>query len=302
MNDTTTQRNVYDIVTDRIVGQLERGTVPWHQPWDDTTRPKNLATNKPYRGINLWLLGNLGYSSNFFLTFKQARNIGARVKKGEKAHPVVFWIRIEREDPETKEKRMVSVLRYSLVFNIDQCEGVPEGKIPMQHTVKIDTIEACETVLWAMPKRPEIYHEKDGAYYDPVFDTVNMPKKDTFVSTEEYYCTLFHELVHSTGHHSRLSRKGLVGRTVFGSHEYTVEELVAEMGACYLCSLTGIEKATFPNSAAYISGWLARLRSDRRFVVLASVLAQKAVDYILGYPPKNTKNEKEAMEKTKREP
>src|SRR5580704_13087916 len=125
------KRDVYSIITDRIIEQLERDIVPWHQPWTSAGLPKNLISMKPYRGINVWLLASAGYEQNYFLTFEQAKNIGAKIKKGEKGHIIAFWKRDEVEDKETGEKKQKSFLKYFYVFNIEQCRDIPKEKIPV---------------------------------------------------------------------------------------------------------------------------------------------------------------------------
>lgn len=282
-------QDVYALATNKIIEHLEKGTVPWKIPWTKTGLPQNLISKKHYRGINLWLLNACGYSRNLFLTFKQLKELGGSVKKGEKAHIVLFWKWIERKDRTTKElanskpqegKHKIPLLRYYLVFNIDQCIGIPETNIPELQQIN-ETLTHCENLLEGMPHVPVIEHKKQEAYYHPDKDIINMPRMETFVCSEKYYITLFHELIHSTGHERRLNRKELLGGR-FGSKKYSEEELVAEIGASYLASHTGIVIDDFADNAAYISGWLEVLKNDMRFIVKASALAQRAVEYILG--------------------
>ncbi len=276
---------VYEVITNAIVKKLEQGTIPWHMPWS-SEGPQNLISGKPYRGINVFLLGSLGYMSPYWLTFKQAQNLGGHVNKGEKGTPVVFWKTYSKmEQDETGKHEEVSrfVLRYYRVFNIEQCTLPPE-EVPQEDptTKEFDPIPKAETVVEAMPNAPEITHQSQRACYSPLLDVVNMPRPESFDTPENYYSTLFHELTHSTGHESRLNRKGIPDPVRFGSHSYSKEELVAEMGSAFLSGHCGIEDRILDNSAAYINGWLGRLKNDPKLVVIAAAKAQKSSDYIQG--------------------
>lgn len=283
------QEKIYEMVTDRIMTKLEAGVVPWHKPWAGGDMPVNLVSKKQYRGVNVWLLSCMGFSSPYFVSYKQAQELGGTVKKGEKGCPVVFWKWLEKKDPDAREgeistkDRKIPLLRYYTVFNTDQCEGIDHAKIPTSDLPvrEIEPIEECELMVAGMPKRPEITHTEQRAYYRPSTDTVNMPAQETFEGDEEYYSTLFHELTHSTGHESRLNRRGSDTPRNFGDREYSKEELVAEMGAAYLCGVAGIENKTIDNSAAYIASWMKALRDDKKMVVQAAGQAQKAADFIL---------------------
>ena len=279
--------DVYTLATSRIIAHLENGTVPWRKPWIDSGLPQNLISGKPYRGINVWLLNACGYSHNLFLSFKQLKELGGSLKKGEKSHMVLFWKWVEVKDTETAttapkdgKPQMKPLLRYHLVFNIDQCTGIPDAKLPVV-TRNNEPLAVCEQILQHMPLIPVIKHKEDRAYYHPQLDRINMPRMDTFVSSESYYTTLFHELVHSTGHASRLNRKEIDKLDEFGSESYSLEEMTAEIGASYLSSHAGIVMDDFANNAAYISGWLGVLKKDKRFIIYASAQAQRATEYIL---------------------
>jgi len=275
---------VYEIITDRIMEKLEQGCVPWHKPWAGNSEyPKNLITKKEYRGINVFILSCAGYASPYWLTYKQAKELGGNIQKGEKGSPVVFWKWLEKKsDDETEEK--IPMLRYYTVFNVCQTEGIDEKKIP-ELAIKyneLEKIEICEQVVARMPKRPEIVHKEQRAYYRPSNDTLNMPLFESFDDAEKFYSVIFHELTHCTGHQSRLKRRGITEITAFGSKEYSKEELVAEMGAAFLCGHCQIENKTIDNSAAYIKSWLSELHDDKKMVVVAAAQAQKAADFILG--------------------
>jgi len=278
---------VYSLITDRIINMLEAGTVPWHKPWNGSQQ--NLVSKKDYRGINPLLLSSMHFSSPYWLSYKQAQSLGGQVKKGEHGTPVVFWKMLNKSDSITDDKtgdtlinpKFIPMLRYYTVFNVDQCEGIPIEKIPKLEQIEFSPISQCEKIVSNMPKRPVIKHNEPRAYYSPMSDFVNMPKQTLFESNKEYYSTLFHELTHSTGHSSRLDRKGVTNLCRFGSTNYSKEELVAEMGACFLCGHTGIENKTINNSASYIKSWLSHLRNDNKLVIHAAAAAQKAADFIL---------------------
>jgi antirestriction protein ArdC len=278
---------VEEIITARIIEKLEAGTVPWHRPWSGADMPKNLISKKEYRGINVFILSAMGFGSPYWVSFKQAQELGGNVRKGEKGCPVVFWKWLESaETDENGQQRKAShpILRYYTVFNVLQIDGIDETKIPAlaQKYDARERITVCENVVDNMPKRPEIIFDYAGAFFRPATDTVNMPKIETFDSSEEYYSTLFHELTHSTGHETRLNRRGSDVPRHFGDKEYSKEELIAEMGAAFLCGHCQIENKTIDNSAAYIANWLRKFRDDAKMVIMAGGAAQKAVDFILG--------------------
>jgi antirestriction protein ArdC len=283
---------VFELITNRICDLLEKGTIPWLKTWAGGEGiPQNLISRKPYRGVNVFLLSSLCFESPYFLTFKQAKELGGFVKAGEKACPVIFWKWLEKQDPEGESVdengnriSRIPMLRYYSVFNVSQTEGIPSDKIPPSGTTEnsFNPVQAAQSIVDGMPHKPLILNSEARAYYRPSTDLVNVPRPNLFHVPEEYYSTLFHELTHSTGHESRLNRKSITEINSFGSHEYSKEELVEEIGAAYLSAQCGIVESTIQNSAAYISGWLKRLRNDNKFVVQAAAQAQKASDYILG--------------------
>ena len=280
-NQPTTTKDIYQIVTNHIIEKLENKIVPWQKPWTEAGLPRNLVSNKPYKGINVWLLNSLNYSQNYFLTFNQIKELGGSVKKGEKSQMVVFWKWLEKEDEKTKEIKKTPLLKYYTVFNIDQCTGIPKDKLPVKEVKENNPIESCEKVVNEMPKKPIIKYEEQRAFYHSGQDYVNMPKPETFVSSARYYGTLFHELVHATGHSERLNRKELLEQKGPQTRDYAIEELTAEMGASYLKSYTGIPHQNFEDNIAYMQHWLEKLKKDKKFIVHANGQAQKAVDYIL---------------------
>jgi len=174
------------------------------------------------------------------------------------------------------------VLRFYSVFNIAQIDGIDAPDAPEPVNANFEPIAEAERIMLGMPKPPLIVHGEPRAFYRPAADTVNLPRPDLFAEPEEYYSTAFHELTHATGHESRLNRRPSSEIRFFGDREYSQEELVAEMGAAFLCGQAGIAQATIVNSAAYIQGWLSVLKGSPKLVVHAAAQAQRAADYILG--------------------
>jgi antirestriction protein ArdC len=276
--------NVYSIITEQIIKQLESGVAPWRKPWR-TEAPCNLLSGKEYRGINPFLLAPQGYGSRYWLTFNQANRLGGYIRKGEHSSIVTFWNvgdeRVVKSADGTERKSRPFLLRYYRVFNVEQTQGIAEKLGLGKASPRIPSLDECEAIVSGMPRRPTI--TQDGrAWYRPSTESVGMPSKSLFNSAEEYYSTLFHELTHSTGHSSRIGRDGIEQLNTFGSESYSREELVAEMGASMLCGVTGIEPATIANSAAYLKTWIERLRGDSKLIISAASQAQKAADFIRG--------------------
>ena len=276
--------SVYEIVTEKIIKQLESGVAPWRKPWTCQT-PANLLTQKPYRGLNVFILASQGFPSRFWLTFHQAMKLGGRIRKGEKSSPIVFWSLGEDRETSapdgTKETSRPFLLRYYSVFNLAQTEGIDLPNSALQETRTNDPIETCEHIAASMPNPPQL-QQSDKAWYSPSRDAVGIPARGLFHSSEEYYATLFHELAHSTGHAKRLHRDNFDNPVSFGSESYSKEELIAEMTAFMLCGVAGVEQKTLENSAAYLKTWIERLKSDSRLLVSAAAHAQKAADFIQG--------------------
>ena len=273
----------YDRITERIVSLLSQGTVPWHKPWHvQTGLPRNLITQKPYRGITVFLLMAMNYESPNWLTLRQANAMGGQIKPGEKSCPVVFWKPMKVQDKETKEDKKIPFLRLYHVFNVSQCTGL-KNIPPADESAFIQTLPA--ELVANMPQRPVIKHGMNMASYSPVSDVVNMPDRARFKSEDHYHATLFHELVHATGHENRLKRASIMERNGYGSDPYAKEELIAEIGSAFLCGYAGIEDRTIDSSAAYLEGWLKQLKEDKTLIVQAAAQAQKAADFILGHKP-----------------
>ncbi|GGH55695.1 hypothetical protein GCM10007423_63500 [Dyadobacter endophyticus] len=291
----TTTNDVFQVVTDRIIKMLEDGVNPWRKTWlvepnSDFAGPKNYVSKKPYRGINFFMLSCTGFSSPYFLTMKQVNEKGGQVIKGEKATPVVFaktytfreTKEVDGESKEVDKKGFCYKLYY--VFNIEQTTlEVPAVAIPAGVEHKSEKIEACESILRGYQSAPTFKHGGSKAYYRKDCDLVQMPAMSSFNCSEAYYSILFHEIIHSTGHPKRLNREGVAEFDRFGSKRYSQEELIAEMGAAYLNSVSGISSPELDsNSASYIKGWLKPLKNDKKFVFKAASAAQKATAHILG--------------------
>lgn len=274
--------NLYQSITEQIVAQLEQGAAPWIKPWDaDTTADRNLASDKPYRGINRLLLGmssmSAGYSSPIWATFKQWQEQGANVRKGEKATHIVFFKPVSKQvqtaagDLETES---YAVMRGYCVFNAAQVDGytAPVNDAP---AAEFDRHERAEQTL--VKTGAIIRHGGDAAFYAPSVDAVQMPNKSAFHSPANYYATVFHELTHWTGAKHRLDRDLDKGR--YGNPAYAFEELVAEMGSAFMCADHSIQGEI--RHAGYIASWVKALRENDRAIFKAAALAQKAADYLL---------------------
>lgn len=293
--------DLYQVITDQIIEAMERGVCPWKKPWKTIGGfPRNIR-GRHYRGINAFLLALQsdfnGWEQPLFLTFKQAKELGGKVRKGEKSTMVVFWkVLVPKEylaNPDAcppEEKRWM--LRYYRVFNVAQVDGLPPRAVPQIEENDHSPIGACEEIVANMPNAPRISTGASRASYIPAFDRVMIPALAAFDTAEAHYSVMFHELTHSTGHDSRLSRQGAFEGN-FGSEPYAKEELVAELGAAFLCARAGIAPATIEESAAYIAGWLKRLREDKTLIVSAASAAQRAADFIA---PHEIEEEEQAEE------
>lgn len=289
-----TKFDLYQHITDTIIAALEKGVVPWQKPWTAATGVPRSVHGRPYGGINQILLGlacmEYGWKHPVFITLPQANKLGGMVRKGERSSMVVFWKTLVpkeyKDSPaDCPRQSLIWMLRFYRVFNIAQIDNLPLSVIP-QDTGEghaHDPIAACEEMVEAMPKRPDIRHGGGVACYSPDFDRVTMPELNSFTTPEGYYNTLFHELVHSTGHKSRLDRKDAFAGN-FGSDPYAKEELVAEMGAAFLSAKAGISPGVIENSSAYIASWIKRIKDDNKFIVSASARAKQAAESIAPTP------------------
>lgn len=280
--------DLYTTITETICAALEAGTVPWQRPWTTTGgTPRNLVSKRPYRGVNTLLLALTPHSSPWWLTFRQAKELGGYVRRGERSTLVVFWKLPDAPDPENREnpkERRPPILRHYHVFNLEQVEGIPApaGALPLKEH---ERIARCEEIVTGMPQRPDIRPHPSQAFYSPAGDYVGMPDRAQFRSAEEYYATLLHELTHATGHACRLNRPMASAPAPFGSADYSQEELVAEFGAAFLCGHAGIFPRVAHNTAAYIANWLSVLKQDRRLLAVAAAQAQRAAEFILRVHP-----------------
>ena len=277
--------DIYEMVTNLIIERLEKGVIPWQMPWKvENGLPQNMIHRKVYRGFNFWLLLTVAdkFGSPYFLTFNQVKELGGHVLKGEKGFPVVFWKILEKEEKDGSIDQ-VPFLRYYTVFNLKQTEGIDESKIPSSeaHDHDFDPIAQAEQVIECWTDCPQIRYDQSHAFYSPSGDYIGMPNPRTFFKDEQFYAVLYHEATHATGHINRTGRHEKLSDHRFGSQDYSQEELVAEMGAAFLCHMTGIQNATIDNSAAYIKSWIRKFKEDKKMLLIASSMAQKAVDYIL---------------------
>lgn len=292
----TGTRDLYREVTNKIIAMIEQGVAPWRRTWSTYGLARNYATGHIYTGINLILMNNTPHPIPYFLTFNQVKERNAQIRKGAKAEMVIYFNvyykdnqdrTLSKEEARTRagngeEIQVLKFIKYYNVFNIADIEGI-EFEIPEIELKPNEKIERCENIIAEMPNRPELKSiDGNRAFYSPAQDFVNMPAIEQFETAEDYYATYFHELTHATGHASRLGRDEVINPQRFGSQPYSREELVAEMGASFLCSSVQIDYDNITeNNAAYLAGWLNKLKADSKFIFKAAAEAQKAADYIL---------------------
>lgn len=279
------RRDMYAEMTQAVLDALAEGHIPWEKPWVGGSDAPRSIHGRPYRGMNAFWLSYVrqikGYGSPYWITFNQAKQRGGSVRKGEKGTLVLLYKWYDREDPETGETKRAFFLTSFTVFNVEQCDGI---EAPTQEQAEeFDAIEQAEAILNGMPQRPRIGFGGDRAYYHPALDYVQLPEREQFKTREGFYFTAYHELAHSTGHESRLGRKGITDTAGFGSEPYAQEELVAEMTAAFLGAEAGIaEGKQITDRAAYIRNWMKALADDTKLLIRAAGQAQKAADFILG--------------------
>lgn len=274
-------QSLYQRVTATIIAELESGAVPWVRPWKAVSAhgghlPHNAITGRPYHGINvpiLWVqAGTKGYPTHGWLTFQQAKEAGARVRKGEHGTIVVFTKKLRIKDEESDEEKQIPMLRTFTVFNRDQVDNLPEPP-PDTHGTYFERLHRAE--MFILGTGADIRYGGNEACFLPELDFVQVPPLERFKQREPFYSTTLHELTHWSGHPSRLDRN-LAGR--FGSQAYAAEELIAELGAAFLCAHLGITGDL--RHAGYIQNWLRLLRSDDRAVFTAAAKAQQAADFL----------------------
>ena len=290
---------VNKIVTEKMIKLLEDGVIPWQRPWK-SGRPQNFITKRPYRGINALITSPIvsGFECQDWLTAKQLNTLGFKLKENQKYTPIVFWGRGEKK-VNGKDKKF-AFTRFYKIFNKSQIENY-ETTWPPEEPIKpcglcdecdggnrcreLPDLEAYENEAQDIMDGYEsrggslTSYGKGRAYYCPATDKIGMPSPGTFVNRPEFWSTQFHEVIHSTGHKNRLSRNL---ENVFGDHAYSEEELVAEMGSCFLMADLGIIDRTIVNSAGYIQSWLKKLKDNRKFLMQAAQRAEKACDYVRG--------------------
>jgi antirestriction protein ArdC len=278
--------NIYSTITERILKQMEEGVIPWHKTWR-AGLPKNTVSGKEYRGVNILVLGLADHTSCYWLTYRQALQLGGHVRKGERSTPVIYWKwrtpeEIARRAAETGNEEIAPCVPFvSAVFNLDQTEGIAWPADDIQHRPE-DRLTMADQMLDVMPDKPEIVHAVTAnPVYSPRLDRVTLPHLSQFESADDYFSTLFHELTHSSGHPRRLNR--FAETEGDQAEKYSFEELVAEFGAAFLCGFAGIENGkTHAQQASYIEGWARVFRQDSRILVRAASAAQRAADYIRG--------------------
>jgi antirestriction protein ArdC len=287
-------KDIYAQVTAKIVADLENGVRSWNQPWTNRGGGEVLIPIRhngvAYRGVNVLLLWieamNKGFSSPKWMTYNQAHTLGGQVRKGERGSMVVFTKPLEvtqTDEAGAEVEKNIRLLRHYIVFNVEQIDGLPADCCPQPAPPRplderIETADSFVTATCAT-----VQHGGDRAFYAPSRDIVQMPPFERFIGKEAYYGTLLHELAHWTGHESRLKRE--FGKT-FGDRIYANEELVAELGAAFLCAPLGITPEIRKDHAAYIADWLAILRDDNRAVFRAAADAQWAADFLHGLQPR----------------
>ncbi|MEQ8693791.1 MAG: zincin-like metallopeptidase domain-containing protein [Gammaproteobacteria bacterium] len=275
-------QELYKTVTNRIVAELEAGAIPWLKPWRSGRRngvglmPTNYATGHSYRGINIPILWDAaarkGYATQAWLTFRQAKTLKASVRKGERGTTVVFTKKLLVDDRESGEQKAISMLKTFTTFNVDQVEGLPPPPEPLPEPADAGQ-SAARAFLEA--SGASISHGGDIACYVPSRDLINLPPFDAFRGAEHYYATALHELTHWSGAKHRLDRD-LSGR--FGSAAYAAEELIAELGAAFLCAQHGITGDL--RHSGYLKTWLELLKSDDRAIFTAASKASQAADFL----------------------
>jgi antirestriction protein ArdC len=280
------RRDLYAEVSARIVTELERGAAPWIKPWSATAganTPCNAVSNRPYSGCNvilLWLARNRGWPTPRFLTFKQAIEAGGNVRKGEHGTKVIFvkQLQIKDGDGEAADTRLVPMLREYTVFNVAQCENLPDS-IKAGRPMRVRNPDTRDGLAdeFLRSTGADIREGHGEAYFVPSQDFISMPAFEAFKGADHFYNVAFHELSHWTGHKSRLDRD-LKNR--FGSREYAAEELIAELGAAFLCAEFGFDGDV--RNAGYIATWIDLLKADKRAFFTACSKAQAAADYLRG--------------------
>lgn len=295
MANASNRSDVYARVTARIVSDLEAGVRPWFKPWRCTapTASRPLRHNgTPYRGINVVLLWieafQRGFGSPTWMTYKQAQQLGGQVRKGESGSLVVYADRYTKTDTEAdgiETAHEIAFMKGYTVFNLDQIDGLqPEQNINEGTNSLPPDVETFFAQTGAI-----FEHGGDRAFYSPLHDKIRLPKPEAFVSARSYAATKAHELIHWTGHTSRLARD--FGGKRFGDAGYAIEELVAELGAAFICADLAITPEVQPDHAPYVASWLQTLNNDKRLIFTAAAHAQRAADFLHALLQNGTDNQ-----------
>lgn len=281
----------YERITATILSLIEKGELmPWQQPWKNGSEwARSMSTGRLYNGINRWILTLTAQAngwSPWFGTYKQIEALGGQVRKGEKGQVAILWKPVEKVNQDGDTEKFL-MLRTFNVFSASQADGLPEKFYSKPEPANDDDrSDDAEQVFSDYVEREGIsgtFFGGDRAFYSPVTDTITMPKFETFVSADHYYATVFHECAHSTGHKSRLDRPGVSNFDHFGSHQYSREELVAEMASSLVLGVLGLDKPNLvENQASYLAHWHKALKEDPQALVWAAGRAEKAADLILG--------------------
>ena len=261
----------YEAVYNQIIATMEKGDIPWKKSWTGAM-PHNGVSGHKYAGVNFFLLSYSGFADPRWFTFNQVKQAGGNVKQGSKGHQIVFWKIFDTEDT-SGAKKSIPLLRYSTVFNFEQCENMKKIAT-IEDVVLVD----AESIINGFADRPVIKYGFDKASYIPSIDEIHMPSKAQFKRVEEYYATAYHEMAHSVLHEKRMNRKLC---TDFGSNLYSENELEAELVSAFLCNAAGIDN-TLENSAAYLKGWMKAFKDNPSMIMTAASKAQKVTNYILG--------------------
>lgn len=270
-------------VTKKFIEKLEGGVIPWHNPWGGSGIPYNPVTKHQYQGLNAMMLGMAGWKDNLFLTFDQVNSLGGKVKRGEKGCMLIRWDKPKPDAgeagvPVTNGSSQKSTLKHYVVFNVQQCE-LPDSKLNAEDRPQLLT--SPDAIAQGMPKCPKIRHKEQRVFYDLMSDSINMPKLKGLKDSAQYFWMLYRQLVHATGHDSRLARLGTAEMSeVVGSELFSKEDLVGAIGSCVLLSMAGL-MPEIKHAPADVAGWLEQLNKDKWLIIRAGGDAQRAVEFIL---------------------
>ena len=290
------KKDIYSKITNQIVAELEKGVRPWLKPWNAEhaegriIRPLR-ANGIPYRGINVVMLWSAamekGYAAPQWMTFKQALELNAHVRKGEQGSQVVYASKITRTETDAgtgeESERDIPFMKGYTVFNVEQIEGLPASFYPKPEPRSEELLRNQKAEAFFAATKAVVRHSGTQAYYSISSDHVQMPPFEIFRDAESYYATLAHETTHWTRHEKRLNRE--FGRKRFGDEGYAMEELVAELGSAFLCADLELTPELRDDHASYLASWIAVLKNDPRAIFTAASHAQRAADFLNGLQP-----------------